>query len=75
VPEAVALANKIYASPTGGAGCCLHVLLDDANYDSAEWCLANAREQGHVDCIQLAEMLTKMSPSQIRRVAARAQSG
>ncbi len=68
VTDVIPLVREIYASPGGGVGCCLHVLVDDANYDCARFCLEYARERGHELCARAAEMMTRMSPSQIRRV-------
>ena len=70
VPDVVALVRQIYAAPDGGVGCCLHVLVDDGNHDCAEFCLEYARERGHELCARAAEMMTRMSPSQVRRVCA-----
>lgn len=71
VPEVAARIRKIYDSEDGGAGCCLHVLTDDGNFDSADWCMKRAHERGHTFCEETALMLTKMTPSQVRRAVAR----
>lgn len=68
VPDVVPLIRGIYERPGGAVGCCLHVLTDDANYDCARWCMGYAAERGHLDCFAAAEMLSRMTPSQVRRV-------
>lgn len=75
VPDVVPLIRAIYASPDGGVGCCLHILTDDDNYDCAASCLQYARKRGHELCARAAEMLTRMSPSQVRRAVATYRAG
>lgn len=70
----VELVRKIYASPYGGAGCCLHVLTDDGNYDSADWVLNNA-EPSHHDCIEAAKLLVSFSPTRRAKVCKLAHYG
>ena len=70
VPELVPLIRELYGTYNGGAGCCCHVMLDDGNYDCANFCLEYAQEQaaqekGHDLCVRIAVMCTKMSPTQI----------
>ena len=67
VPDLVPLISAVYARPDGGAGCCLHVLFDDGNYDCAEFCLEYAAEHGHKECIACAEMAAKMTVTQLRK--------
>lgn len=71
--EAIELVRRIYASPNGGAGCCLHCILDDGNdedgfvrseyYDRPEYVK-------HADCRRLLELLRKMKRTQRRKVIA-----
>jgi hypothetical protein len=72
VPEALPLAQAIYARHAGG--CCFHILLDDGNCDRSDiaFCCEWAREKGHPDCIALAEKMQHMSPTQARKLASRA---
>lgn len=65
----------VYQSPLGGAGCCLHVVTDDGNYECAEYALNYARERGHPECIRTAEMMTQMTESQIARATRKAFAG
>lgn len=60
------LARALYATKEGGAGCCLHITLDDGNIgdSSIAYCLNNARERGHERCITLAEALLTLSKTQ-----------
>lgn len=44
VPDLVPLIRLVYADHL--AGCCLHVVTDDGNWDCAEFVLRYAREQG-----------------------------
>lgn len=74
-PEAAALIRELYRAPTGGAGCCLHVIIDDGNtgdgfLDAAE--LERIRDVGHPLCVRLAEMLAAMSTTQRRKAIAMA---
>ena len=47
-------------SPYGGCGCCLHIVLDDSNYERhhVEWCRDNAK---HGVCREVAELLLKLT--------------
>ena len=69
VPELAAAIDAIYdrEDGTGCSGCCLHVMADDQNYDSADFCLECARSTGHADCIKAAELAVQMTYSQIKR--------
>jgi hypothetical protein len=71
VPEVLPLVQALYARWDGGAGCCMHILLDDTNVDddSARFCLQRARETGHPDCLALGELLVRMSKTQRRKLA------
>jgi hypothetical protein len=66
VPDVLPLIRAIYARPDGASGCCLHIVTDDFNceQDNIDYCLAYARERGHTDCIQAAEMLAAMTITQ-----------
>lgn len=72
VPDLAPLIVAIYERENGGAGCCLHVVTDDANWECAGFCLNWAREQGHTDCIAACEMMVQMTESQIARATRRA---
>lgn len=54
------LVKAIYETPEGGCGCCLHVVLDDCNFERehVQWCLDNAE---HGICKEVAEMLLKLT--------------
>jgi hypothetical protein len=71
VPDVLPLANAVYARPGGGAGCCLHIVLDDGNIqdDHVAFCLNKARERGHLECIACAEKLLLMSKTQRKKIA------
>lgn len=73
VPDLVPLIRAIYVERP--AGCCLHVVTDDGNWDSADWVLGHARERGHPLCIAAAEMMVQMTESQIARATRRALYG
>lgn len=77
VPEVLPLVHALYATAHGAVGCCLHVVLDDANCDdgNAQHCLERARLLGHYDCIVLAEQIVRMTRTQRRVLAARAYDG
>ncbi len=69
VPQVLPLVKKVYERHA--AGCCLHVVLDDCNYERefAEFCLEYAKEQKHPECIELAEKLVQMSNTQRSKLA------
>lgn len=66
VPEVLLLVQALYARPGGGAGCCLHLVLDDGNASigTVKFCLQQAIEAGHKDCEELARKLKLMSGAQ-----------
>lgn len=66
VPEVAPLVRALYASPGGGVGCCLHIVLDDGNVDdkSVDFCLRTALMRGHPECERLALLLRRMSKTQ-----------
>jgi hypothetical protein len=65
----IPLARALYARH--GAGCCLHLVLDDGNYgdDIVESCERGAAAAGHADCLELAGLLRQMSKTQRGKVA------
>lgn len=70
VPEVLPLVRDLYARPNGGAGCCLHIVIDDGNVDddSVAHCLSLARLDGHADCERLAKLLALMSKTQRQKL-------
>ncbi len=64
VPEVLPLVNRIYES--SGAGCCLHVVLDDGNLEneSVMWSKNHAITQQHELCIRVGRLLRRMSVKQ-----------
>jgi hypothetical protein len=68
VPEVLPLVNALYQEHA--AGCCLHIVLDDANVEdhSVQFCLEQAKKEGHPRCIELAEKLLLMSRTQRHRL-------
>lgn len=66
VPEVAPLVRALYARWGGGAGCCLHVVLDDGNVEDSfvDHCIESARELGHGDCLLLGYLLRDMSKTQ-----------
>lgn len=69
VPDLVPLIAAIYAR--NGAGCCLHVITDDGNYECVPWALENM-DPTHADCREALEMMAQMTESQIARASRRA---
>ncbi len=71
VPEVVKLITALHAREGGAVGCCCHIMTDDPNWDqaSADFCLQWAREQGHADCIELAEKMAQMTTTQRRKAS------
>ena len=54
------------------AGCCAHIVTDDGNVAQAhaDFCLDQARLNGHADCLALCEALVLMTPTQRRKLYA-----
>lgn len=54
------LVKAIYETPEGGCGCCLHIVLDDGNFETEHvlWCLRNAK---HGICKEVAELLLMLT--------------
>lgn len=75
VPDLVPLIRAVYASPEGGAGCCLHVVTDDGNWNFIDFVLGEARLNEHPPCIAAAEMMAQMTESQVARATKRALYG
>lgn len=73
VPEVLPLVWDLYDRPGGGVGCCLHMVLDDGNVADGHVaeCLEYAKENGHAECIALAELMLKMSRTQRAKLCAR----
>lgn len=67
VPEVKSLVREIYNQPMGGAGCCMHIVLDDGNIedDSIRYCLERAQ---HDLCRQVATMMLQMTKTQRRKL-------
>lgn len=72
VPEVLPLARALYRSARGACGCCLHAVLDDGNVADqfVEEAVQRAKEQGHADCLELAERLKLMSRTQRLKISA-----
>ena len=76
VPEVMPLVNALYSGEhectkgTGIVGGHLHVLLDDGNVEDyfAENCLDLAKKDQCTTCIELAELIVRMSMTQRLRL-------
>ena len=68
VPQVMPLVRAIYRR--NFVGCCLHIVLDDGNTKDShvQFCLEQAREEGHADCLELAEKIALMSRAQRRKL-------
>lgn len=69
VPDVAPVVRALYLMC--GAGCCLHVVLDDGNVetDSVRWCGQWATSQGHRGCGALADVLLRCSTTQRIKLA------
>lgn len=67
--RAIDLAGSIYARHA--AGCCLHIVLDDGNYEDhhVAYCRKYAIENGCDECLELSDLLLLMSPSQRHKLS------
>ena len=54
-----------------GAGGCWHIVLDDGNFDSRDFCARYARDQNCAPCIAATPMLLAASLTQISKAARR----
>lgn len=65
-----ALVREVYQLPQGGAGCCLHIVLDDYNtdLDSVLFCLNWAQDRGHLLCARVARLMMAMTKTQRREL-------
>jgi hypothetical protein len=70
VPEVLPLVRRIYERHC--AGCCLHIVTDDGNIEQGhvDFCVQQAKDQQHADCLAAAEMLAAMTETQRRKVYA-----
>lgn len=71
VPDVLPLATFFHDLPGNEVGGCLHLVLDDPNYDdgSVEWCIQKAAELDDEDAHLLGRVLRLMSMTQRRKVA------
>jgi hypothetical protein len=76
------LRNRLYSTWHGGAGGCLHVVLDDGNVNNEtaanilKWAQEySSQEVGHEFCVPLAEIVVKMSPTQRLKLGAGGYEG
>lgn len=72
IPEVAPLIAAYYNLPNNGAGGSLHIVLDDANVERhhAEFCREYALEKGDWVGAALANILTRMSTTQRKKLAA-----
>lgn len=71
VSDVLPLVLKLYQTYDGGAGCCLHIVLDDGNVNdsSVDFCIKCAQDEGHPECEALARLLRQMSRTQRKKLA------
>lgn len=67
--EAIDLVGAVYRNPTGGAGCCLHCVLDDGN-DTDAFLASYGDDVVHDNCRRLLTLLRKMKQTQRRKIIA-----
>jgi len=60
--------DRIYNTAAGGAGCCLHVVVEDGNYDDSavEVCIRDAQATGHIMCQTVADFLRRLTRDERR---------
>lgn len=73
LPEVDPIISQLYATPNGGAGCCLHIVVDDGNIDDDDvaFCVQEAERREHPWCEALARVMLRMSKTQRRKVSGR----
>ena len=64
IPDVLPLAQIVYDRHC--AGCCSHIVLDDDNVDDSHvlFCIEQAEEYEHADCLALCKALLQMSKTQ-----------
>jgi hypothetical protein len=69
VPELVPLLEAFYCQEKNFNGGALHVVLADGNLDVCfvEWCREQALECGDEEAAKIADLMSKMSPTQRRK--------
>lgn len=81
VPEVLPLVHRLYRGDdpcvphhSGNVGGHLHIVLDDGNVERGhvQFCLDEARKDGCVTCIRIAELMIQMSPTQCGKLSDRA---
>lgn len=66
IPEVVARFAAYYRqNPAWGS---LHVVMDDGNWNSVEWCRDYAQREGDAEGAALAEILLQMTKTQMRKL-------
>lgn len=70
VQKAIDLARIVYTSSNGGAGCCLHIMLDDGNLRDSDghFCYGYAAAKGHDHCVEAALQMLQLSSTQRKAV-------
>jgi hypothetical protein len=68
--DAIVLVQRVYSRHP--AGCCLHVVTDDANCEQemVDACLKKAIELGHDDCQQAGKAIAGMTLTQRHKLCA-----
>ena len=68
VPDVIPLMYAVYDRHC--VGCCAHIVTDDGNVrdKDAQFCLEQAKEEQHLDCLALCEALVQLSPTQRRKL-------
>jgi hypothetical protein len=70
VPEVLPIVKELYKKHA--VGCCWHIVLDDGNTgkDSVIWCANYVKECSctNDECSMLAELLPKMSRTQVTKL-------
>jgi len=62
--------RDIYARPAGAAGCCLHLVTDDRNFDDGaiRLCLEQANRRRHAVCAYVAQFYLDAPRATRRRI-------
>jgi len=70
IHEVWPLVRELYSRH--GAGCCLHIVLDDGNVmdDDVRFCIEWADKEGCKPCAELGQLLLRMSRTQRKKLCA-----
>jgi hypothetical protein len=70
IPDVVPFLSAYREKPGNSSGGSLHIVIDDGNYANGhiEFCREYAAERGDADGVELADMFSKLTRTQRRKI-------